>query len=347
MEDTKKMDSRMLRKRAVAILLLATLFAPFFVGPVPVRAQESLKIVFDYSHGQFDDKLYETTDLNLERNLTALGYEVVWAKGGINSSVLSGAVAFIAGSIYGEDQGYLASEITAIENWFNSGKKFLWIGYDSDYGGVKYVNNNMTAILEAVGSHVYGEPTSVEDPYSNCDASYRVVANQTSTDPFVAPIVSGITDVLMHGPTCVYGSNSDTPGEGVSPVDLRDTSIANVTPFLFYGESATIVDADVTYPYAHTDGATGGFVAASIEVGAGDKGTGVIVVSGASPYGDYQPMCSWVYKEVPLTGLVVKQAIDFGIQQNYPRADFTLLLVAGAIGAIIVIVLVIFYMRRK
>ncbi|MCF2136096.1 MAG: hypothetical protein K9W43_02555 [Candidatus Thorarchaeota archaeon] len=347
------MNSTIKARRVFAVLIMAAMLLPLFVGPTPVAAQTSAKkIVFDYSHGQYSSKLWNTTDLQLANNLTALGYEVVWAYGGINNTILSDAVGLVLGSIYGDTNGYLASEVTAIANWFNAGGKFLWVGYDSDYSGA-YINDNMTQILEAVGSHVYGEPTSIEDAYSNCGAGYRPVANGTSNDPFVADIVAGTTKVLMHGPTLLYGSNSSTPAENTKPIDLETGSIANVYPLLYYGASATIADHDLTYPYAHEDGDKGAFVAATLEIKAGDNGDGVIIVSGASPYGDYQPMCSWEYKDVALNGDVfVKQAIDFGIDyaMNPPApapAPLDMTLVLGAVGVVIVVIIVVAVLKKK
>jgi hypothetical protein len=139
------------------------------------------------------------------------------------------------------------------------------------------------------------------------------VANGTSDDAFVAGIVEGVEAVLMHGPTLLYGSDSDTPGEDVDAVALETTSIDNVYPLLYYGGNATITDADVTYPYAHTDGDIGEFVATTLEIAAGENETGVIVVSGAAPYGDYRPMFIESYYDIVLTGYnLVIQAIYFG-----------------------------------
>ncbi len=340
------MDSRLYAKRAAAVLLIAALFAPFFVGPVPVRAQDAPVIVLDYSHGQYASKLVNTTDLQLENNLTALGYEVVWAWGGINSSILADADGLVLASIYGESNAFLASEITAIADWFNAGDKFMWVAYDSDYGGGKYISDDMTAILEEVGSHIYGEPTSVEDPVENCGAPYRPVTNSTSDDPFVADIVEGVDKVLMHGPTLVYGSDSATPGADVNPVALETESIANVYPLLYYSPNATITDADTTYPYAHEDGDKGAFVGAALEVNAGAAGTGALIVSGASPYGDYQPMSSWEYYDVELSANFVVQAIHFGMTYT-PPMDMTLLLVGGGIGAVVIIILIVVLVKKK
>ena len=279
---------------------------------VDVTIPGSGKIVFDYSHGQYSVSVVDI-DQNLMDNLTALGYEVVSAFGGINASILSDANGLVVSSMYGPDNGFSALEIDDITAWFNAAPRFLWIGYDSDYDG-QYVNDNMTAILSGVGSYVYGEPTSIEDTEENCGAGYRVVANTTSSNPFVSEIVEGVSHVIMHGPTCLYGSTVASPTNGV--VSLEDTSIENVYPLLYYGQGAAIVDMDLTPPLAHSDGQIGGFVAAAMEINAGPNGNGVIVTSGASPYGDYRPMCTLLYYGRILTGdLLVRNAIDFGMKR--------------------------------
>ncbi|MHA1653577.1 MAG: hypothetical protein ACTSVT_06215, partial [Candidatus Thorarchaeota archaeon] len=91
------MNTKLLVRRVAAIIVLMTMLAPVFTGLPPATittetvkspsvtpAQSAaLKVVFDYSHGQFSTKLYNTTDQQLAENLTALGYSVVWAYGGI------------------------------------------------------------------------------------------------------------------------------------------------------------------------------------------------------------------------------------------------------------------------
>ena len=302
-------------KRGATIAVILALCVAFLPGPAPVQAavvsDNGWTIVFDYSHGQYSSYV-ELMDEWLEGNLTDLGFTVVWALGGLNDSILADADALVIGGIYG-DNGFAAAEVTAVGDWFSAGHKFLWVGGDSDYDGTM-VTNNMTLILEEVGSHVYHEPTAIEDPISNAGGSgYRAVANGTSDDAFVAGIVEGVDAVLMHGPTMLYGSDSDTPGENVDPVALETTSIDDVYPLLYYGGNATITDGDITYPFAHDDGDVGAFVATTLEINAGENETGVIVVSGASPYGDYSPMINHEYYSVALTGYrLVNQAIYFG-----------------------------------
>jgi hypothetical protein len=209
----------------------------------------------------------------------------------------------------------------------------------------------MSLILDAVGSHVYPEAISISDAYSNCNASYRVVANGTSDDAFVADIVAGVDQVLMHGPTSLYGSTSGA--EGTDVVALENTTIENVYPILYYGASATIGDSDLVPPLANNDGDSGEFVAMTVEINAGDAENGVIVVSGASPYGDYQPMFTNEYYEVPLQGeLLVEQTIVWGMDYAVDPYDPTppptpfvidpimLMAIAGVVVIVIIIVVV-------
>ncbi|MGQ4911678.1 MAG: hypothetical protein ACP6KW_05855 [Candidatus Thorarchaeota archaeon] len=314
------MKTGLVTRKIAAAMLIAALFAPYFIsfGIVPTKASAdptggSATIVFDMGHGQYKDSVFTAQDTWLANNLTAMGFHVVFAWGGLNDTILADARGLVIGSIYGTSNGFTAAEVTAIGDWFDDGKKFLWVGADSDYGGNAYINDNASLILEEVGSHVYPEPISVSDAYSNCNASYRVVANGTSTDAFVADIVDGVDAVLMHGPTTLYGSTSATAG--ADAVALENTTITNVYPVLYYGASATIGDSDLVPPLAHNDGDVGAFVAMTVEVTAGDD---VIIVSGASPYGDYMPMSADEYYDVPLSGNIVKQAISWGMSYAEP-----------------------------
>ncbi|MGY5857882.1 MAG: hypothetical protein RTU63_00825 [Candidatus Thorarchaeota archaeon] len=285
-------------------------------------------IVIDYSHGQ--ESSIETVlldDALLGTELEAMGYTVIWARGGLNASILSGADGLLIAAIYGATNVFLSGEIDAIAEWFNGGSKFLWIGCESDYISVpdqgQFINDNMCLILEAVGSHVYPEPTFIFDTESHIVSSYRVVANQTSNDAFVADIVNNVEAVLMHVPTLVYGSDNETnPGVGINPVPLETISLDNVYPLLYYSDFATISDYDITLPIAHDDADVGAFVATTLEINAGATDAGMIITSGASPYADYRSMHTNEYYEMSLNGtLFVTQAIDFCMNSLGPRID--------------------------
>ncbi|MFW9909311.1 MAG: hypothetical protein ACFFEF_12110 [Candidatus Thorarchaeota archaeon] len=311
------------------------------------------KILFDYSHGTFKASAYPV-DQRLYTSLFLMGYDVVEVYGGLNDTILADADGLVLPKVWGAENGYLQAEITSVSDWFNAGNKFLWVGGESDFveaGGGQAVLDNQTLILEAVGSHVYHEPTAVQDPGSFAGAAYRPVATIVGDDPFVAPVVNGVTDVLVHSPTCLYGSDSTTPGEDVSPVALQTVDIENVYVLLQYSATATIVDSDLVEPYAHSNGATGSFVAMTMEVKAGTHQTGVIVVSGGNVIGHYWPMMEDTYAGVTgLNGLyLVRQAIHFGMntaQSAVAPFDPTILLIAG-IGAVIVVIVIIVVVRRK
>ncbi|MFW9769131.1 MAG: hypothetical protein ACFFEM_09950 [Candidatus Thorarchaeota archaeon] len=343
------MNTYLRTRKIAAVFLLAALFAPYFisVGVVPpkVVGQEDPLIVIDMTHGQYSSYVFGEEDTWLENNLTAMGYDVVFAYGGLNDTILADADGLLVGTIYGTSNGFTNQEVTDVADWFNAGGKFMWVGSDSDYAGYAYINANSSLILDAVGSHVYPEAISISDAISNCNASYRVVANKTSTNAFVANIVDGVDAVLMHGPTSLYGSTSGA--EGTDVVALETTTIANVYPVLYYGASATIGDSDLVPPLANDDGDSGEFVAMTIEMNAGEAGTGVIIVSGASPYGDYQPMFTTEYYDVPLNGdALVKQAIEFGMN---PPTGFAIdpLLLMGIAGAVIVVIIVVVVLKRR
>ncbi|MHA1136674.1 MAG: hypothetical protein ACTSSE_09320 [Candidatus Thorarchaeota archaeon] len=169
----------------------------------------------------------------------------------------------------------------------------------------------MTMLLEAVGSHIYGEPSAIEDPISNCASPYRAVANTTTDIADLEVFNDGVTNVLMHGPTLLFG---DDGAYNVTPVALETETITDVYPLFYYGANATILDADTTDPVAHEINDVGNFVAVALENNAGDDDSGALVVSGASPYGGYQPMYSSEYKNVTLDGYnLVLNCIEFGI----------------------------------
>ncbi|UCE09772.1 MAG: hypothetical protein JSW61_12485 [Candidatus Thorarchaeota archaeon] len=333
-----------------SVFLIAALFAPYLfalgIAPMPVAAQNQT-IVFDMTHGQYSSYIFPNEDTDLKADLEALGYTVVWAWGGLNDTILADADGLMIGGIYGATAGFAQAEIDDVAEWFNAGNKFMWVGSDSDYAGYAYINNNASAILSAVGSHVYPEPISVSDSESNCNASYRAVANVTSSDPFVADILANVDQILMHGPTCLYGS---TTGDGAGAVDLRDTTIANVYPVLFYSPAATIGDSDLVAPLAHSDGDVGSFVAMTVETYAGEAGTGVLMVAGASQYGDYKPMYADEYYDVTLSGQnLVPQAIEFGMDLAPTlTAGLDLVLILGAAGAVVVVIVIVaVFMRRR
>lgn len=343
-----------MKEKTFTYAFIALLFASFILLPAPVVAQEVAPIiVFDISHGQESDHggSFDTYDANLAANLTEMGYTVVWAKGGINASILSDAAALIIGSIWGDGTEFLTAEITAIGDWFDTGNKFLWVGYDSDFTRDPtegaFINDNSDDILEEVGSHVYGEPSALYDEEQNVDdQSYRVVSNVTSDNAFVADCVDGVNKVMTHSPTVLYYTATGT-ARAADAAPLEGTTYTNVYPVVYSSPASQIQDGDDTAPIAHDDGDTGSFVVMTVEIGAGAAGNSMIVVSGSKPYGGYHPMCDYEYAEEIMQGdKLVRQTIDWGITY-VNQTDLTLILAIGAIGAIVVVVIIIAVMKKK
>jgi hypothetical protein len=336
----------MKRKLATALLVVALCMPLLGLAPKAVNAQAT-KIVIDYSHGQYKSSIYDVWDKWMIDNLTDAGYNVVEAWGGLNATVLDGASALLIGSTF---NGLITNaEVTAISEWFAAGNVFLWVAGDSDYYGSN-INDNATKVLEAVGSHIYPDGCDITDLESNAGGDYRPVANETSDDAFVEDIVAGVTKVLCHGPTTLYGSTTADPATGI--VALETTSIANVYPVLYYSEAAKIKNNDLIDPVAHTEGEEGSWLCMAVEVYAGTAMTSAIAVSGASPYGDYQPMYTDEYYGNTLDGYeLVEQTIDWGIEwaeAATPPTDMTMILLLGGVGVVaIVIIVAIIFMRKK
>ncbi|MFX1483516.1 MAG: hypothetical protein ACFFCP_10030 [Promethearchaeota archaeon] len=335
----------------MSIIIVILVAASLTTSSVCLEEQEPVKrILIDYSHGQ-DDSVYgrERFDPLLFNNLSAMGYDVVIAYGGINSSILENVDGFLLGSIKGTMDEIMPEEIAAIADWFSEGNRFLWVACDSDYPlpGGPYINGNSTLVLEAVGSHVYGEPTNVWDSINNCGAIYRPVANVTCDNPFVADIVKGVDAVLIHGTTCLYGSASENASSLTNPVALENTTIENVIPLLYFSPTAGIVDQDDLMPIAHNNYENGSFVACTIEFNAGANESGIIMVSGAAPYGSYCPMYADEYYNRTLSGnVLILQAIDFAM--NYePPVPFELPIEMAALCVGIVFAVVVIYDWKK
>jgi hypothetical protein len=310
-----------LNKKILSILFVATVFLAamsFFAAPPQSvaadepTAQPPATILFITGYGM-GTKLLS----NLSEDLVALGYTVINATT-VNASILTGVDGLVMASPYGSDgqEGFNATNApavrTAIKNWYDTGSKFLWLSGDSDYAGDVWHTQNVTAILTNIGSRLRIETTSVEDPQSNCAAAYRVAANETESNAVASVINNGVNyPILFHGPTCVYAL--DPSG---TPVALENVTVPGVYPIIRSSLAGQIVEANPLVPaVVHKGGYTGSWVMMAAEQWAGPLGNNKIIVSGASPYGDYQPMYTDNYYSVPLNGsLFTVQAIDWGMQ---------------------------------
>lgn len=266
---------------------------------IPISNAQDSTIAFALGQGQGDKLLTE-----LKGNLTALGYTIATDITEITESALADVDVLVLGAVYGAN--FTQDEVSAIATWFNLGEKGLWVGGDSDYGGYTYINDNMNDVLAAVSSGMRIEPTSVEDPESNCASAYRVAGSVVNTeDSEVADIVSGVSLALFHGPSILYAIEDST-------VSKLDSSVENVFWVMQTSGAGVVVDHDLIEPFAHENGEEGHLVLMGAEIYAGSGSNCKIIAAGASPYGDYQPICTDEYKGVTLQGmLLIVQSIEW------------------------------------
>lgn len=317
------------------------------IFPISQAAAKGVKIGFALGHGEAGraDTLPELA--NLEGNLTAAGDSILEIKGPLNSSVLADVQFLMLGSVFRKN--YTSDEVAAVKSWFETGRKTIWVASDSDYGGGHYIILNSNRMLEAIGSKIRVEPTQVLDPVSNAKADYRVVANVLNTgDSEVASIVKGAGGTLYHGPTILAGI------QDAKWVALETTKVENVFWVVKTSADSVVTDTDLPKgaefgPKAHDNGAKGNFVIFAVERFAGPQKSSKVIVTGSTPYGDYEPIYKTSYYNVSLTGpTLVLNAIQWGEVIEEP-SFFTLTNIAliAVVVAVVVVAVGVVALRRR
>jgi hypothetical protein len=350
-------------QKAILTLVAATiLISVFLIGPLQPQAGKT--IVIDQKRGRpyWQSSPPETGGAplaNVVGNLTNLGYNVVVARGGINSSVLQGASALILFKIKTQEGNYTQGEIDAIVNWMKTGGKFLWVASDSDYldsylteTGSDFREDQPNKILAAIGSHIRFELCSVESPTWNIGAApYRVMSNITNTaDPDVSKIMAGITKpIYFPGPAAIIFVNDQ--GAYVSYDQLPKPGLFSSTPAVFWvlksAPDSRIVDGSPKYPPVYySAGQTGSFV-----LMAGEKylfGSSKVIATVESPIGDVgYSIWTDLYRGVALDGSkLLYNTIEWGlISESAPIP--TGYYIVGAVVIIVAVAAVYFLFIKK
>ena len=206
--------------------------------------------------------------------------------------------------IIGQPQApFTPEEVSAIASWFTGGPgRAIWVAADSDYPaqGTELSQHAVNTILEAIGAHLRMDYVSVEDPVSNAGKGYRVLGLVNMSE--VAVLRYGCERVLFHGPGAVAWVDEAGNWHKVTPQDKPD----NV-----YILATTTVNGEIlehqaeptgTSGKAYTPGETGVFTLMAAEVITVEGGKNVVIVSGETPYGGYQPMVTWKYHGRLLSG---------------------------------------------
>ncbi len=279
----------------VLIISLAVPFTSALRQPTINYSGGKLVVAVDLSHGENDKYLSY-----IEGNITWVKWKEITTA--ITPDVLADVDVLIIGQ---PGTGFSPDEMTAIQNWLNQGNKILWIAGDSDYGSGPTVQQACNDLLDFIGAKLRLEYAAVYDDYNNAGAFYRVL---TRVMPDNVPslhtdvISQGITKpVLMHGPDAVIwvdeNGNYHDPVNETFPGLIRIVWSYNTSYIGDNNEPPPLVYDPLDYGKGtgnHT------FVMVAAEHYSDNNVT--IIVSGESPYGDYEPMYSWLYHNVSLDG---------------------------------------------
>ncbi|MGB9729435.1 MAG: aminotransferase [Thermoprotei archaeon] len=274
-------------KKILPMIFLIMLIAVYtFSIATPVKSVKYV-VAVDLAHGESTKYLKY-----IQGNITW----VEWVN--ITTPITTDTLRNIDMLIIGQaTQPLTPDELNALKTWVNSGSKVLWVAGDSDYGpGVTY-QDIANLILSSVGSVLRVDLCSVEDPVQNAKASYRVIGNVTP-DSGAEAVAGGIKNgVLYHGPGILAYT---LPNGTWAP--LEKSRPDNVYRIVWTSPNGKIVENNPPAAKAHKAGDSGKFVLLAAEVMKIGNKQSVIIASGESPYGDYEPTWAWVYYGILLDG---------------------------------------------
>ena len=313
-------------RRAVSLISASVIIAAFlFAAALPAHAARmpGPVILIDLSHGEnpggvdmimsiFPEAYWyilvpdENAAKSLPQDIVSKATKIL--VGGFAGDDFAGAKDSIDMIIIGQPTAeFTEDEIAAIKDWWTSehdARRAIWFAADSDYpaqgGNLEIAMTANNAVLEALGATLRHDYVSVEDPESNAGKPYRVVGT-VKPDPAVAFLAYGAQKVLMHGPGAVAWVDQSGNWHSLSK-DKPD----NVVRIVWTTDKARIVEHQPKGPgepgnlgMAYHVGDTGSFVLLAAEI---VNNKDIIIVSGESPYGDYQPMVTYSYHGVALDG---------------------------------------------
>jgi len=222
----------------------------------------------------------------------AAGLTTSLTAGGSSIAVINGTFSIPDGTnvllMSQNIEAYSAAELTMIYDWFNAkDARLLWVAADSDYNGL-FTPDALNGILAKVGSQLRIGAESVNDPVSNDDAAYRVVANQPVSDgDRNAIFTEGVSKIIMHGPAPVVAVND--AGATVNPEGLDDVEI-----IMKSSADAVASDSDVSdtqFDFYETNSVVGNYPMIAFE---DMDDTHYVIVSGEAVFSDYKFMYSSV-----------------------------------------------------
>lgn len=281
-----------MRHVILVILLALSILAPLSFTTINVtKAQNpTITVAVDLAHGERDKYLDY-----IMGNITFVNWTVI--KQEITPDILANVDVLILGQ---PTVNFSPTEIAAIQNWLAQGNKVLWVAGDSDYGAGPDSQKACNFLLSQIGARLRIEYASAYDQYFNARRFYRVLG-------FVAPddipllntsiIVDGVKKpVLYHGTApVIWVDENGTPHDPVNETFPGLIRIVWTSPIAYIGINNP--PPPMLYDTTYRDRT---FILLAAEYH-NDTGN-LIVVSGESPYGDYEPTWSWMYYGIPLDG---------------------------------------------
>ena len=282
---------------AIALAIVGLmLLMPALPSAVNTHAQENkLVVALDLGHGESDKYINY-----IMSNITFVDFILI--NGTINSTVLQNVDILILGQ---PTVSFSVDEMDAIYEWLMSGNKTLWVAGDSDYGSGNETQKIVNNLLEYIGAKLRVEYASVYDDYHNCGRFYRVLfkVEPDNVPELRTEIISeNITKpILGHGPApLIWVDENGTAHDIVNETFPGLVRIAWSYDSAYIGDN-TLPPPLVYDPFLYGQGSgnhTFVFIAAEYWPDYND----IIVVSGESPYGDYEPIWSPEYYGVQLDG---------------------------------------------
>ena len=287
-------------KKAVLGIVMVALFvvAPlaFSHAFVVHAATKKITVAVDLSHGESEKYLGY-----MQGNITFVNWVNI-TKGPITYDMLKNIDVFIIGQ---PTVAFSPDEMDAIAKWLQDGGHILWVAGDSDYGNGYKTQQYVNDLLQYIGAKLRVEYASFYDDIHNAGAFYRVLV-QVKPDNVpelnTSIISQGITKpILAHGPAPLIWVDENGKAH-----DITKETFPGLVRIAWSYNTSYIGDnnppAPLVYdPLDYGKGAgnfTFVFIAAEYHKDMKD----VIVVSGESPYGDYEPTWSPEYHGVKLDG---------------------------------------------
>ncbi|WP_297509755.1 CGP-CTERM sorting domain-containing protein [Thermococcus sp.] len=307
--------------RKAAILIAAFVLFGLFGTAMTSAAGTTPTVAVDLAHGENPKGLLDVTYKNETLTAGILStikdmkfvyfgdpkYEEELGIKGLGQKITYDALKGVDILIIGQPSSpFYPDEVQAIKQWLAEGGHVLWVAGDSDYGNGVKTQQFVDSLLDQLGiTNLRVDLCSVEDPVSNAGGkSYRVVAivKPSPDTPEKDMITKGFKNggkILAHGPGVVAWVDDNGNWH-----PLNDSSRPkNAYIIVRTTKNGQIVENNAPAANAYQAGDQGEFPIVAVQIVSEEgKKPNVIIVSGETPIGGYEPMWVSKYYDVPLDG---------------------------------------------